>query len=83
MHLLACQIGSTCTDILYLLTVKFLVGGNVFTCVVLSCAQPKCENYLPEHYGIYGDVEVTIAKIIQKKGYVVRHLHLKVCVLIL
>jgi hypothetical protein len=41
--------------------------------------QPKCENYLPDHHGQYGDIEVTIAKVIQKKGYVVRHLHLKVC----
>ncbi|KAL8565342.1 hypothetical protein ACOMHN_029037 [Nucella lapillus] len=40
-------------------------------------SKPKCENYLPEHYGIYGDIEVTVTKVIQKKGYVVRHLHLK------
>ncbi|KAK7481506.1 hypothetical protein BaRGS_00027268 [Batillaria attramentaria] len=39
--------------------------------------KPKCENYLPEHHGVYGDIEVTIAKVIQKKGYVLRHIHLK------
>ncbi|XP_070200024.1 receptor-type tyrosine-protein phosphatase R-like [Littorina saxatilis] len=40
-------------------------------------SKPKCENYLPENHGVYGDIEVTVAKIIQKRGYVVRHLHLK------
>ncbi|XP_025087160.1 receptor-type tyrosine-protein phosphatase R-like isoform X2 [Pomacea canaliculata] len=39
--------------------------------------KPKCENYLPDHRGLYGDVEVTIVKIIQKKGYVVRHIQMK------
>ena len=57
----------------------YIHGINLLTvhCFLVHL-QPKCEDYLPEHYGVYGDIEVTVAKIIQKKGYVVRHLHLKV-----
>ncbi|KAH9499952.1 hypothetical protein Btru_076002 [Bulinus truncatus] len=39
--------------------------------------QSKCENYLPERWGVYGDVEVVIDKIVYKRGYVVRHITLR------
>ncbi|XP_059177382.1 receptor-type tyrosine-protein phosphatase R-like [Physella acuta] len=40
-------------------------------------SKPKCENYLPERWGVYGDVEVVIEKIICKKGFIVRHITLR------
>ncbi|XP_071099490.1 tyrosine-protein phosphatase non-receptor type 5-like [Haliotis cracherodii] len=39
--------------------------------------KPKCENYLTERYGIFGDVEVTVDKAIERNGYEIRHLHLR------
>ncbi|XP_041367700.1 tyrosine-protein phosphatase non-receptor type 7-like [Gigantopelta aegis] len=39
--------------------------------------KPKCENYLPERYGIFGDIEVFVEKIIEKNGYILRHLTLR------
>ncbi|KAH9499955.1 hypothetical protein Btru_076005 [Bulinus truncatus] len=40
-------------------------------------SKSKCENYLPERWGVYGDVEAVIDKIVYKRGYVVRHITLR------
>ncbi|GAB1607980.1 receptortyrosineR-likeproteintype phosphatase non-receptor type 5-like [Argonauta hians] len=37
----------------------------------------KCENYLPEKFGCYGDIEVSVEKVTQRPGYVVHQLILK------
>ncbi|XP_035825940.1 tyrosine-protein phosphatase non-receptor type 5 [Aplysia californica] len=40
-------------------------------------SKPKCENYLPERWGVFGDVEVVIDKSLCKKGYILRHITLR------
>ena len=41
-------------------------------------SQPKCENYLPEKWGVFGEVEVVIDSIVPKRGHVLRHITLRV-----
>ncbi|KAK3792491.1 hypothetical protein RRG08_057143 [Elysia crispata] len=40
-------------------------------------SKPKCENYLPEKWGVFGEVEVIIDSIVPKRGYVLRHITLR------
>lgn len=49
------------------------------TCVLST--QTKCENYLPEEsetWCTFGDIEVKVDRIIDKQGYILRHLLLRV-----
>lgn len=39
--------------------------------------QSKCENYLPEKIGGYGDIEVTVDKVAQRPGYLMHFLTLR------
>lgn len=52
------------------------------TCILST--QTKCENYLPEEsetWCAFGDIEVKVDRIIDKQGYVLRHLLLRVSML--
>lgn len=45
--------------------------------IVLSL-QTKCESYLPERYGVYGNIEVFVHSTSEGDGYILRQLTLKV-----
>ncbi|ESO86967.1 hypothetical protein LOTGIDRAFT_128103, partial [Lottia gigantea] len=40
-------------------------------------SKSKCENYLPDTFAVYGDIEVTVDRCIYKNGYELRHLTLR------
>ena len=40
--------------------------------------QNKCEGYLPEEQGTFGEIEVTVNSISEREGYILRQLTLKV-----
>lgn len=58
---------------------KYEIIINIF----LSATQSKCENYLPEKIGGYGDIEVTVDKVAQRPGYLMHFLTLRVSKIIL
>ena len=38
----------------------------------------KCEPYIPAYSAKYGEVQVTVKQVLEKNGYSIRQLHLKV-----
>ncbi|KAK6190306.1 hypothetical protein SNE40_002207 [Patella caerulea] len=40
-------------------------------------SKPKCENYLPDTTAMFGDIEVTVDRVINRNGFEVRHLTLR------
>ena len=38
----------------------------------------KCEPYIPAYSARYDDVQVTVKQVIEKNGYTIRQIHLKV-----
>ena len=51
----------------------------IFTPVWYCCVlQTKCESYIPDRYAKFGDIEVSLTGVVERSGYTLRNISLKV-----
>ena len=63
--------------------ISFYQCSSGVTSILTSLLQTKCENYLPEDsetWCAFGDIEVKVDRVINKQGYTLRHLLLRVSI---